>query len=269
MAAVTGRWPHLTSAGRLACALAVAATACAPAGEGATGDGDVDASTLVDAGSEPCPDGTCVQPACSPSRPDGLCPAGQTCEAGACVPEPLSVTISSPAPGTSVEAGTGLRVELQIRGGRPFEVLVTGAGNSVLLEQPQPPFTVSLPVPPEAIGPASLSAFATFDTGAAFSGAIPLTVEVSATLQTIRVLDDDQYLRSPNATRQLTVFGHYSDGVRRNITSGQVGTIYSVSRPIASVTADGLITALAPGDATLAVRNGQALTSVAITVGEP
>jgi hypothetical protein len=76
---------------------------------------------------------------------------------------------------------------------------------------------------------------------------IPQTLEVSAATAT---------LTSAGATAPLVVTGHYPNGVTQNLTLGLTGTNYTVSNPaIATVSADGIVTAVATGTVVISAMN--------------
>jgi Bacterial Ig-like domain (group 2) len=121
-----------------------------------------------------------------------------------------------------------------------------------------PPFTVTLNVPPDAIGPAVVHAFA-FDAewNLAEAADMDIVVDVAATLDSVTI-DPDLivlYTRTPSA--QVTVIGHYADGVDRSITSSGLGTTYWSADPsIASIDANGVVTGTGVGSTDVYAQNG-------------
>ncbi len=87
---------------------------------------------------------------------------------------------------------------------------------------------------------------------------IPQIMTVTATLQT---------LSSVGATSQLTVVGVYAGNQSRNITASATGTTYASSNPaIATVSAEGQVTAVSSGTAILQATNEGASGLIAISV---
>ncbi len=85
---------------------------------------------------------------------------------------------------------------------------------------------------------------------------VPVVVEQGVALQAIELTPPIVTLRELGATAQVTLRGSFSDGSLRALTSDP-GTIFSIdAAAIASVSASGLVTALAPGASTLTARNG-------------
>jgi hypothetical protein len=70
-----------------------------------------------------------------------------------------------------------------------------------------------------------------------------------------------------SAQRQLSVVGHYSDGVMRNITASSAGTVYESSNDgVVSVTTEGLLLAEGSGIATVVAQNSGVQDSITVTV---
>ena len=183
---------------------------------------------------------------------------------------PLAHTlqISQPAEGTVVTPGTEVTVTVSIGTDQPEVVILSNGSETVELFEP--PFSATLPIPSNAIGTVQLTALAFYpDGGLANADPVNLQVQSSATLASLAVQNGDAVILRPGRTRQLTVIGTYNNGARRNLTSGQLGTRYAVSSVgvIATVNANGLVTGVAPGNATVVVRNGNRITSINVSVG--
>jgi cysteine-rich repeat protein len=182
---------------------------------------------------------------------------------------PRTIAITSPVTGASVVPGSSVPVTLDAQGGEtPESVLILGTGGSELIEAA--PFTTDIRIPADAVGVAPLRAIAFYaDGGMAFADQVTLNVSVTAAITSLEVVNGDQVLRRPGRTRRLSVLATYGDGIRRSITGSALGTKYTVSQlaPIVSVSDDGVITALGSGDATVAITNGPAITSINVKVG--
>lgn len=91
-------------------------------------------------------------------------------------------------------------------------------------------------------------------------------------LISLEILNGDQVIQL-GRTRQVKVFGRYSDdpSMSQDITRSIQGTRYTVSQlsDIITCSADGLVTSLGLGFATLAVTNSGLVTSVSVHVVEP
>ncbi|CAM3933359.1 choice-of-anchor A family protein [Corallococcus exiguus] len=180
-----------------------------------------------------------------------------------------TVVITSPQPGTVVSPGGKLTVSVAgAVGFQPETVLIMTEGAASILESG--PFTTTFKIPAQALGSLTLVAFGIDSQGRMVrSTSIPLTVSSSAQLSSIQLLNGDAFLRGPGAKLKLVVNGKYSDGVVRDISSPSRGTLYSVSNTsIATITADGTLTGVSKGMATVMVRNGTVLTSITVSVGD-
>lgn len=179
-----------------------------------------------------------------------------------------TLQISQPANGTPVAPGGSVTMVVATGNEQP-EVVILSNGYEAI-EVYEPPFSATFSVPANAFGTMRLTAMA-FYSEAGFVDATPVTlpIQTSATLTSLSVLNGDAVILRPGHTRQLTVFGTYSDGTRRNLTSGSLGTRYAISSIglIASVGPHGLVTGLAPGNATVVVRNGNRITSINVEIG--
>jgi cysteine-rich repeat protein len=200
-------------------------------------------------------------------------PAPGFCAAGAAAQAPVAslnqtLQITQPADGAAV--GPGATVTMTVAHGSEQPELVVLSNGSDTVELYEPPFSATLTVPSNALGTVRFTALA-FYPGGGLVEATPVNVQVqsSATLTELSVLNGDAVILRPGRTRQLTVIGTYSNGARRNLTSGQLGTRYAVSSigTVAMVGPHGLVTGLAPGNATVVVRNGNRITSINVEVG--
>ncbi|MEW6684161.1 MAG: Ig-like domain-containing protein [Nitrospirota bacterium] len=126
-----------------------------------------------------------------------------------------------------------------------------------------PPYTWTFQVPPNYVGPLTISAIGRVlgqKTGAAPEAEVTIQVLVPAnvTLQALRVREDQRRIHpAVGEKRKLYVYGQFSDGVERLVSSTNSGTQYEVVNPsIASVDTEGLITVLAPGTTAVKIKNG-------------
>jgi PKD repeat protein len=85
---------------------------------------------------------------------------------------------------------------------------------------------------------------------------VPVAVEEGVALQALELLPPIVTLRALGATASATLRGSFSDGSIRDLTSDPGATLTVVDGAIASVSASGLVTALAPGLTTLTGRFG-------------
>lgn len=177
-----------------------------------------------------------------------------------------TLQIVEPLPGASVVAGSLITVRVVPGGFTPSEIFVTMQQSSA--SKLGSPYELQLRVPKDALGHVRLVATA-FDALGRRAAATDIGVRAitPATLDELRVLTQDPVLFGAGSRRQLLVQGRYSDGVIRDLSASALGTEYrSVDSSVASVSADGLITAGAPGTTTIVVQNGGRQDSVTVTV---
>ncbi|QSQ13474.1 choice-of-anchor A family protein [Myxococcus landrumensis] len=186
--------------------------------------------------------------------------------------EPLlagGIRIVSPAPGTPVSPGATVTVVTEgTEGFVPVLAYISGAGRVATMDEP--PFTTTFQIPTEAIGTVQLVATG-INAQKRMRASTPIFLPVvsSARLGVISVINGDGVLHGVGATLNLTVNGHYDDGIIRDITAQTLGTIYSSSNDgIATVTPAGVVTATGVGIATIVIRNGTVTTSISVTVLE-
>ena len=132
------------------------------------------------------------------------------------------ITITSPAPGTSVTAGESLHVEVT---GAPeiatvILLMSQPGGEMQLAEQPGPDAQFDVDVPPAAIGEQNVVVAGIDAEGrlVAVSDTLTVDVTVPAALSNITMYPPVVYVQ-PCGTVTLAVTGHYDDGVARDLSS--------------------------------------------------
>ncbi len=155
----------------------------------------------------------------TPSLSCPLLRRAQRLGASAVAPE---ITITSPAPGTSVTAGESLHVEVT---GAPeiatVILLMSQPGSEMqLAEQPGPDAQFDVDVPPAAIGEQNVVVAGIDAEGrlVAVSDTLTVDVTVPAALSNITIYPPVAYVQ-PCGTVTLVVMGHYDDGVARDLSS--------------------------------------------------
>ncbi len=180
----------------------------------------------------------------------------------------LDILFISPANGQKIAAGNSLDIILKIENDHELEtVMVIYPGGGLILE---PPFRETLVIPRDKIGEMSFMAMGT-TTNREMISSRNITIEVEvrdAELTTISVFDDHPHLTGPGDVRSMTIYGQYSDGVRREITDYH--TSYSVAEgaDVACVTEDGIIVGRAPGAASVSIKHGDVEKTILVNVGD-
>lgn len=187
---------------------------------------------------------------------------------GAAVVIPDGLAITSPADGTVVSSGGRVPVTVAPQNGfAPVRVLLlTPVVAEVIVGAP---FEIDLPIPDDAVGTIELLAVG-IDADGSFtsSASIHLTVVPPAALTAVTIVNRDPILFA-GESRRIGVLGSYADGIVRDLSGASAGTQYLSSTPaFFSVSADGVVTAVAEGIATLVARNGGFQDSVTVTVRE-
>jgi pimeloyl-ACP methyl ester carboxylesterase len=178
-----------------------------------------------------------------------------------------TLRISSPPVGSVVRPGQSVRVTVVPPTGVTLtRVLFTGFGDAVVDESA--PFEADLPVPATAIGPFAIGAVGADAADNYYTAPdVPVTAEPVATLTGVSIEPDEVFLFAPGEQRALTVLGSYSDGITRTLLPGPgLGALISSNPELVSVSADGLLTAVNPGTATILALGPDFSTQDSITV---
>jgi Bacterial cadherin-like domain/Bacterial Ig-like domain (group 2) len=106
-----------------------------------------------------------------------------------------------------------------------------------------------------------------------FTANVAVNVEVGVRLQALHMTPESVTLRSAGVAEQLSVSGAFSDDSIKDLTAAATGTIYESSHPsVATVSADGLVTAHAHGFSTITASNeglsDETEVTVAISTGQ-
>jgi hypothetical protein len=129
------------------------------------------------------------------------------------------------------------------------------------------PFDVELRIPEKFIGEAVIGAAAWDEIGVTGITSITVNAATSSTVAALEVWPNSVIYMEPNQSLQLNVMGKFTDGVKRNITSGSLGTSYSSENPsIASITNDGLVHAQSPGYSMITVSHGRIVQEIPVIV---
>ncbi len=180
------------------------------------------------------------------------------------------IVITDPLAWALVTPGQPLSVTVEpIDGFVPMHVLLVSRFEAEFDDTA--PFTMDLDIPVDVIGVLSLEALA-FDAewNMAVATEVVVQIDVSASLTGIAFFDDTAFISIDlDPTYQAHVFGRYDDGVTRNLTSSELGTVYeSIDPEIATVDAEGMVTGLSDGTATVRATNGPHTATTTVIVGE-
>lgn len=194
--------------------------------------------------------------------------ANVLCVMGMFVSTSWGFSFTSPVAGTKIEAGSTVTARLDSEGAWPLIGVLFcayGKGGEVMGSDfvVVPPYRFTVQIPPEYIGPVTFYAIGRVlgqKTGEPPQAEVKInvTLPISVAAQSLRVDRDQEalYLRL-NDQEKLYVYSRYSDNVERDVSSSSTGTTYTTSdEKIAVVDTDGLVTAVAIGQAKITVKNG-------------
>ena len=182
------------------------------------------------------------------------------------------IALAKPSPATPVKPGESVPVEVTAQGTFvPVEVDIFFDKTFVTLTQA--PFHQSFTVPGTASGSVTVVAFARDASNqVAVAGPLVLPVQMptGVTLQGLVSKHPSYKLGRPGQKVQLRILGIYSDQVQRDLTPSRAGTTYQVAPAhVVAVDAEGCVTVLGQGKATVTARNGSYATGISMEVVFP
>ncbi len=168
--------------------------------------------------------------------------------------------ITAPLGGTQVESGSSVSVTVVADNGiAPQSLVVLGVDDTVVLDPAgSSPWTVSYQVSANASGPITISAAGQLADGSLVtSPAVTVTAMPNAILADLVVQPDAIRFANMGESQPLQVTGLFNDQLWRDLTDTTTGTSFATSDPtVATVTSDGLVTAVDSGEALITVSNG-------------
>ena len=181
----------------------------------------------------------------------------------------LGIVIADPVDGQMVRPGDIVTVTVEPTGGLSLaSVLLATPFSAQIIDSPS--FVFMFEIPLNSIGEISILAFGKDPLEQIFADEIHLIVQPLAVVEGLELSPNEYVFFQVGSTRQIATNADYSDGVTRDVTSPDAGTIYSSVDPtIVGVSEDGLMTALAVGTTTIIVSNGAVAESVDVSVGSP
>lgn len=181
-----------------------------------------------------------------------------------------ALVISSPQNGTIFSEGETITIRVETSPGEDTTMpvlIIPTTGDCPELKLP--PYECRVTIPPGSPRTINIGALGKpFRGDPVFANDISVVVRVTATLQGLRV-NDDQRTIFPivGSSRKLYIYGQYSDGIERHLEDPATGTTYESSDPkVATIDANGLVKAVAPGKAVITVKNGDKQLQVQVVV---
>ena len=178
----------------------------------------------------------------------------------------LDLLISLPLTDALIDAGTNAAVSVVNQAAAELiklKIILNGTVKTLLT----PPWTTTIPVPVSLIGDVTLQVIGSRADGSVSTTDRIIHVVTSAVLDLFTATPPVIPLFSLNSPQRVHLEGTYSDAVVRDLTNASTGTTY-VSSNTGNVTvdADGWLTAVANGTATVTATNGTKTAPIAVTV---
>jgi hypothetical protein len=190
------------------------------------------------------------------------------CAPAALLQAQTSLQITSPANGSVIQPGAAVATTLQASGATFTEVGIIGQGPLGVCDLVTgPPFQCSMQVPSDiSLGTYAIAAVGV-DTSGNETDSAPITVDVERSDMPLSVTTDVPQIELPvGGSYALRVIGTYSDGSVLELTSSTQTTYVSQAPSVATVSADGQITAVGPGSTQIVVNSSVV---VPVTVDPP
>lgn len=189
-----------------------------------------------------------------------------------------SVEIVNPTEGQVFKPGDTVNVDINVSNKNALVLITTSTAESALLEHA--PYKFQFVIPNETTGSLSIAAEARDYAGTdeeELIGSDEITIKVigSATLTDIKIypeyLVDDGIFYAPVGLKiPLTIYGVYSGGVERKITSSDSGTSYTSSNPsVVNISPEGFMTSETQGEAVIKISNSGVIKELRVKSERP
>lgn len=178
----------------------------------------------------------------------------------------LRLLISLPIADTIVTAGTNTAVSVVNEAESELTSLLILFGGTIS-QITSVPWETTVAVPVSAAGSVTLQVLGTHADGSISLGETILQVVSSAALNFLTATPAAIPLYSLDNGNRARIEGSYADGVTRDLTAGATGTTYlSSNTAVVTVDADGWLTPVANGSATVTATNNSKSATIAVTV---
>lgn len=192
--------------------------------------------------------------------------------------EASGFSITTPAPKTIVEAGSLVQTSLEpAHAGQLAGVMFIAYGEKGKILGAQyllkPPFAWALQLPPDYVGPATITATGKIsgqEAAAPPEATTAIFVKLPGSVMLLGLRSEDnqkQFVMRPYAVTKLSIYGRYSDGMERDVTAEESGTTYdSTNKTIVLVNSQGYVTARGAGKAQIIIKNGSHTLTLQVAV---
>ena len=175
-----------------------------------------------------------------------------------------SIAIEPLVGGAETEPGATIHVRVAASADVRRVLLITVGDDAV--EIGTAPFGADVRIPATASGPVTVIAVGDDGQGFVLSDPLVLNATPSGAIVSLESRPAALTLIAGAPAAQLEAYGTFADGIVRRVT-GIIGTeIVTSDATVATVSASGTVTAVAPGAATLTFRNGSASVDVPVKV---
>ena len=166
------------------------------------------------------------------------------------------LNITSPEEGEVFSPGDTVTVEVTYDGQPKNGIYLLSQDGAIGVDD-SAPYEFQFQIDEEFIGSMLIVVWAVNEEGGIEEGSVEIRIETDDKPESISITPSGPLYIERGTEVMLYVEGTYPDGVTRDITSHAAGTSYSsADSSIASVTEDGVITAVSVGETTITVENG-------------
>ena len=166
------------------------------------------------------------------------------------------LNITSPEDGKVFSPGDTVTVEVTYDGQPKNGIYFLSQDGSIGVDD-SAPYEFQFQIDEEFIGSMLIVVWAVNEEGGIEEGSVEISIEPDDQPESISITPSGPVYTERGSEVMLYVEGTYPVGVTRDITSHAVGTSYSsADSSIASITEDGVITAVSVGETTITVENG-------------
>jgi hypothetical protein len=179
-----------------------------------------------------------------------------------------AITITTPTAGTRVTPGQTITIQVATATGAAF-IAVEVVGEDIGFAPPltAPPYSFTLTVPPNVIGPRNLTALGiTSPENGIFSPSVVIDSETEAVATALHLNIGQISFQRSGQQMPLDVTATFTDGTSLDITKSSLISYISVDSTIATVDAKGLVTAVGPGVTMVNVNYGTSSVHLKVSV---
>lgn len=181
-----------------------------------------------------------------------------------------AIEISEPVEGSQIPIGTTVRIVVKPATGETWKAVYFGF-DPIEYDAVQHEYIKKVPVLPEAdIGATSLKILAIDGSGKEFelTRTVYINLPSNVKLESLKVRDDQKTLfMRVGSKRKIFLYGKFSDGVERKMFAASRETTYkTIDEKIASVSDEGLVTAINSGQAKVIITNGDKKLEIGVSI---